>query len=92
MYSDGYNYNLISTATTTTLLNRPGKLQLVTVNSKGSAGSTISIYDATTATGNPLAIIDATIGGTFFYEINLKAGLTVVTTGVTAPHLTVTFQ
>ena len=88
---DAYKAMLISTAGTFNVKQNAGKLHLVTVNSKGIAGSTITLYDALTAIGSPFAIIDATIGGTFIYDIALNIGLVVVVAGATPPHLTISY-
>lgn len=93
MYIDGHKKTVITTATTTLVKSGKGKLHLVTVNSKGTVASAITIYDALTATGTPYAIIDSlNLSGTFQYDINFDTGLCIVTTGTVAPNVTVSYQ
>jgi len=93
MYIDGYKYAVISTATTTTVKSNPGKLHAIIVNTKGTVASTVTVYDALTATGTPFAEIDSlNLYGPFEYDIDFKVGLTIVTTGTVAPNITVSYQ
>ena len=89
----GFTKAAITTATTTLVKSGAGILHGVTINSKGTVASTVTIYDALTAIGNPIAIIDSlTLSGQFVYDINLDTGLTIVTTGTVAPNLTVSYR
>jgi hypothetical protein len=93
MYIDGHKYTNISTAATTVVKATPGKLHNITINSKGTVASIITVYDALTATGTPIAIIDSlNLSGTFSYEVAFTTGLTLVTTGTVAPNITVSYQ
>lgn len=93
MYIDGYKYSTITTSTTTLVKSGEGKLHAVIVNTKGTVASTITVYDALTATGTPIAVIDSlNLSGTFEYDINFSTGLTLVTTGTAAPNVTVSYR
>ena len=93
MYIDGHKYAVISTATTTTVKANPGKLHLININSKGTEASTVTVYDALSATGTPFAVIDSlNLYGPFEYDIDFAVGLTIVTTGTVAPNITVSYQ
>ena len=92
MYIDGFNYQVINTSTTTTVKGSKGQLHNIVINAKGTVASTVTIYDALTATGTPFAVIDSlTLSGTFNYDVNFATGLTIVTTGTAAPNITVVF-
>jgi hypothetical protein len=89
----GFTPVTITTATTTLVKSGAGLLHGITVNSLGTVASTIEVYDALTATGTPLAIIDSlTLSGQFVYDLNFTTGLTLVTTGTVAPNLTVAYR
>ena len=89
----GFTPVAITTATTTLVKSGAGLLHGITVNSKGTEASTIEVYDALTATGTPLAIIDSlNLSGQFLYDLNFATGLTLVTTGTVAPNLTVAYR
>lgn len=93
MYIDGHKKSVISTATTTLVKSGKGKLHAIVINSKGTVASTITIYDALTATGTPYAVIDSlNLSGSFIYDIDFDTGLCIVTTGTVAPNLTVVYQ
>jgi hypothetical protein len=89
----GFTAQVITTATTTLVRSGAGLLHGITVNSLGTVASTIEVYDALTATGTPIAIIDSlNLSGQFLYDINFATGLTLVTTGTVAPNLTVSYR
>ena len=93
MVIDGFNHAVINTATTTTIKSSSGMLHNITVNTKGTVASAITVYDALTATGTPIAIIDSlNLYGTFNFDINFSVGLTIVTTGTSAPNLTIAYR
>jgi hypothetical protein len=93
MVIDGFLYAVISTATTTTVKSNSGMLHSITVNSKGTVASSITIYNALTATGTPIAIIDSlNLYGTFTFDVYFNTGLTIVTTGTVAPNVTVSYR
>lgn len=81
-----YQYTPISTAPTTTLVfSGRGLLHTLTIN-RPLANGVITIYDALTATGTPIATItrpnvllnDAPV--TLTYDVSISTGLTIVTT------------
>jgi hypothetical protein len=83
----------ISTATTTLVKTGAGRLNSITVNSLGTVASTVTVYDAVTATGTPIAVINSlTLSGAFVYNVPFTTGLTIVTTGSVAPNLTVAYS
>lgn len=89
----GYSHTAITTATTTLVKSGAGVLHAVIVNTKGTVASTVTVYDALTATGTPVAIIDSlNLSGTFEYDIIFATGLTIVTTGTAAPDVTVSYR
>jgi len=81
----------IVTATTTLVKTGPGLLHSLIINTNLDA-AVVTVYDALTATGTPLATI--TTSGTipFFlpYDIPFATGLTIVTSA--AIKMTVTFR
>lgn len=86
-------YNHISTSTTTLVKTGAGNLRSITVNSKGTVASTITVYDAITAVAPVIAVIDSlNLSGTFEYDIAFSTGLTIVTTGTVAPDITVSYR
>jgi hypothetical protein len=88
--SSGFNAQQITTATTTTLKTGAGMIGSIIVNKPGTT-DTITVYDALSATGSPLATITApTVGSAFCVGYNFGVGLTVVTAG-TAGNYTVAF-
>lgn len=89
----GFCKKTITTATTTLVKTGEGVLHAVIVNTKGTVASTVTVYDALTATGTPIAIIDSlNLSGTFSYDIAFTTGLTIVTTGTVAPNITVSYR
>lgn len=88
-----FSYSHISTSTTTTVKSGAGYLKSVTVNSKGTIASTITIYDNTAGSGTVIGIIDSlNLGGTFTFNVNIATGITIVTTGTVAPDVTVSYR
>ena len=91
MYIDGFNKAVISTSTTTVVKASKGMLHSITVNTKGTAASAVTVYDAASATGTPFAVIDSlNLSGTFTYDVDFSTALTIVTTG--APNITVSYR
>lgn len=89
----GSAYVHVATATTTQVKSGTGVLRRVTVNTKGTVASAISIYDATSGTSNPIAIIDSlNLSGTFSFDLAFATGLRVITTGTVAPDITVVYD
>lgn len=88
-----FSYSHIATAATTVVKGSAGNLHSITVNSKGTVASTITIFDNTAGSGTIIAVIDSlTLSGTFVFDVRFAAGLTIVTTGTVAPDLTVSFR
>jgi len=90
----GYSYQAITLAapTTTTLRTTPGVLHTITFN-KPVATGVVTIYDATSATGTPIAIITtpaSPLPVTLTYDIRCETGITIVTS-VAAQDITVSF-
>jgi hypothetical protein len=93
MYIEPSNYNAISTAATTLVKSGNGVLLGVVINAKGTVASTITIYDALTATGTPIATIDSlNLSNNFNFNVFFTVGLTIVTTGTAAPNITVLYR
>lgn len=84
-------YTHISTNTTTLVKSGQGWLHCLTLNTKGAASNTITIYDGLSAAGATMGILDGTVapGSPFCYDVPFSTGLTIVTATGTAPDLTV---
>ncbi len=86
------NYNHISTSTTTLVKTGAGNLKSITINTKGTVASTVTVYDALTAVAPVIAVIDSlNLSGTFTFDVAFSTGLTIVTTGTAAPDVTVSY-
>ncbi len=82
----------ITTKTTTLVKAGAGMVGDITINATGTV-DTITVYDALTAVGTPLATITAPTVGMKFCELyKFSVGLTIVTGGTTAGNYTVSFQ
>lgn len=82
----------IATKTTTLVKAGAGVIGDITINKSGST-DTITVYDALTATGTPLATITSPTVGMKFCELyRFSVGLTIVTGGTTAGDYTVSYQ
>ena len=85
----------ITTATTTLVRTGPGTLHTIVVG-KGVAAGVITVYDALTATGTPIAVITFGIALlsdppiTALYDIDFSVGLCVVTSQAT--DITLSYQ
>jgi len=77
-----WQYNNITSATTTVVGPANTELKTITIN-KGVAAATITVYDNTAASGNKIATIAADSPGNFIYGVRCKVGLTIVTSGAT---------
>jgi bifunctional ADP-heptose synthase (sugar kinase/adenylyltransferase) len=88
--NNAYNYNNISTATTTVVKTGAGILHSITVNT--TTAFAITVYDNTSAAGTKIATIAASpaIGSTFIYDVSFSTGLTIVTAG--ASDITVSYK
>ncbi len=81
-------YNHISTATTTVVKTREGVLRSIIVNT--TAAGAITIYDNTSAAGQVIAVLKASVAEQQFdFNCVLKTGLTIVTAA--ASDITVTY-
>lgn len=90
----GWNKNAIVLAapTTTVVKATPGILHALTFN-KPVATGVVTIYDAATATGTPVAIITVPASPqpvTLTYDMRMDTGITIVTS-VAAQDITVTY-
>lgn len=89
----GWTPRNLAAAATTLVDTGAGVLHAVTVNSKGTVASTVSIYDGLTAAGTLLAVIDSLNQvGTFGFDIAYSVGLCIVITGTVAPNITVAYR
>lgn len=90
MADTAYQYNNISTATTTLVKSGTGILNSITINT--SVASAITVYDSLTASGTKIATIAASapVGSNFEFDVAFATGLTVLTAG--ASDITVSFK
>lgn len=87
------SFNHISTSTTTAVALVPGVLHSISVNTKGTVASTITVYDSLSASGSIIAVIDSlNLAGTTIFDVAFTIGLTIVTTGTVAPDVTVSYR
>jgi len=93
-YSAGGNtYSHIATATTTAVKASPGQLHSISINSKGTVASTVTVYDSLAGSGAVIAVIDSlNLAGTTIFDVKFTIGLTIVTTGTVAPDVTVSYS
>lgn len=92
-FEDQYIYGHINTNTTTTLKSSFGKLHSIVVNFYGTS-ETVTVYDGTSDSGTVIAIMQpnaVNCEGTYIYDVIFNTGLTIVTSGTTAPDLTVCY-
>lgn len=82
----------ITSKTTTLVKSGAGVIGDITVNTVGST-DTITVYDALSATGTPIATIASPTLGMKFCELyRFTTGLCIVTGGTTAGKYTVSYQ
>lgn len=88
----GFQYQNITTDTTTVVKTTPGLLHSICVNTPAATG-TVTIYDNTAASGTKIGTITsyASVPKCFIYDVNFYTGLTVVT-GTATPDVTVSFR
>jgi hypothetical protein len=86
-----YEHTNINSAGTTTIKKGPGVLRSVTINTKGGAGHTATLFDGLDAGGKKMAAIDATSQITLVYDVAFKTGLTLVTAGGSAADITISW-
>ncbi len=88
-----YTYTPISTNTTTLVKSGAGRLHTITINTKGASANTVTVYNALTATGTPIATIDSTVTyGTLIYDCQFSTGLCIVTATGTCADMTVCYE
>ncbi len=93
MVNQVFSYNHISTAATTVVKASAGFIHAISVNTKGTVASTITVYDNTAGSGTVVGIIDSlNLSGAFVLDVTLGTGITIVTTGTVAPDLTVSWR
>ncbi len=67
-----------------------GTIGTVTVNSRGTGGNTLTLYDGTDATGTVLAVIDTTAAqGSYLFDLLIGTGIFVELVGGVAADVTV---
>jgi hypothetical protein len=67
-------------------------LHSITINTKGAASNTLTVYDNTTGSGTKIAAIDTTAQTqTLFYDIICRTGITVVSATGTGADITVSW-
>jgi hypothetical protein len=72
--------------------NSAGHLHSLTINTKGAATATATLYDNTAASGTVIATIDLTLGqGTLIYDLAFSTGLFVVVTA-TLSDITLSYR
>jgi hypothetical protein len=84
-------YTHIATNTTTTLKSASGVLHAICVNTPGATDTT-TVYDSTSASGTIIGVLSAAAAGCIDYQLRFANGLTIVTSGTTAPDLTVIWE
>lgn len=87
-------YTNINSNTTTQVKSGAGYLHTITINTAGASSNTISVYDATSGTTSPIAIINGTAaaGSTLHFDINFQNGLRIITATGTAADITVSWE
>lgn len=84
--------NLAANATTQ-VFSGDGVLHSVCINDQGASSNTASIYDATSGTDNPIAVIDTvTATGCLVYDAAVDNGIRVIIATGTAANITVTYR
>ena len=79
---------------TLTIKSGAGTLHAIQINTKGASANTITIYNNTTASGTPIAIIDGTGASGFYFEYDkyCSTGITVKSATGTAADFTVIYK
>lgn len=87
-----FSYNNIATNATTVVKASSGFLHSITLNKKGAASNTATVYDNTAGSGTKIGIIDTTSAiVTLVYDVEFLTGLTIVTATGTAVDMTVSY-
>ncbi len=85
-----FQFTRLAANATTVVKSRSGILFAITINTKGTAANTLTLYDNTAASGTVIAIIDTTAAiGTLIYAATLNTGLTAVLATGGAADITV---
>lgn len=93
MVNQVFSYSHISTSATTVIKASAGFIHAISVNTKGTVASTITVYDNTAGSGTVVGVIDSlNLSGAFVLDVSLLTGITIVTTGTVAPDLTVSWR
>lgn len=88
LLGSAYNFQGITTNTTTTVKSDPGVLHSIVVNT--TAAGAITIYDNTAASGTKIGTLKSSIAeGTYYFDVNFNTGLTIVTAA--SSDITVTY-
>jgi hypothetical protein len=86
------NYSHLNGNGTATLRSGAGWLHTITINIKGAAGNTVTVYDNTNASGTIIAVIDPTQNlVTLEFDAAFQTGLTIVLASGTAADITVSY-
>lgn len=89
----GNSVSNITTSTTTVVKSGAGVLHGININTKGTVASTVTVYDNTAGSGTKLATLDSlNLAGWNQYDVAFATGLTIVTTGTSAPDITVSYR
>ena len=73
-----FKYTNVTAAGTSALKTQAGMLHGFTINTAGTAATTVQLFDNTSATGATLiATIDGTSTNTYIYDVAFKTGLSV---------------
>lgn len=86
------SYKNITSNTTTLIKSGSGMLGYVNINLLSAVANTATIYDSLTGSGTKIATLTLNISGPQIYSCAFTTGLTVVTGGLVAPDLTVTYR
>lgn len=84
-------YKHISTNATTSVKSGAGILHSITINTVG-ATDTVTIYDNTAGSGTVIAVLSSLTSTTLVFDVAFNTGLTIVSSGTTAPDLTVSYR
>jgi hypothetical protein len=89
----GYAFLNVSTVTTTTVKTGAATLSAISINTKGTVASTITVYDSLSGSGTKIATLDSlNLSGSFIFNVACTLGITVVSTGTVAPDFTVVYK
>lgn len=87
-----YLFKNITANGTTSVKGSPGVLKGIIVNSLGTVASLTTIYDSTSASGTKVGSLNTlSILGPIDYDVWMTTGITITTTGVLPPDITVIY-